>query len=62
MKKGKKLVFTFVAALPTLFSLSCSGQSAQQIRDAFLNGTSSFIEQQTLDILDMVFPSPSTPS
>ncbi len=51
MKTLKKWMLVLAMSGPVVTTMSCSGTLLRQIRDAVLDGTTTFVQQTTLDLL-----------
>lgn len=49
MNRTKKWVLLFTLAGPTVTTLSCSGTFVRQLRDAAIQGTTTFVTSTTFD-------------
>jgi hypothetical protein len=54
MKALKKWVLVLCLAYPAATNFSCSTAIWQDLRDAALSGAASFVEQATIDLLDII--------
>ncbi len=52
MKSVKKWILILGISGPVVANLSCSGAFLQAMRDAAVDGTASFVEEATLNLLD----------
>jgi len=50
----------WMTAVPGTMAWSCSGTLSRDIRDAAIAGLTSFVEAQTFDLLDLLFPETAT--
>lgn len=54
--KLKSWGLILAVALPGSAAMSCSGTAARELRDAALAGASSFVTEETFNLLDAFFP------
>ncbi len=52
MKNLKKWLLIVGLASPTVANLSCSSALLQQMRDAAIDGASSFVQEMTFELLE----------